>query len=78
MIKINRKRAKHLHQAGVEPAAPAVLRLCHNQLDHWSLIPSYAYTPLRIPEDHNLTINLSQNHQLTDIFRVIVGKRLFA
>jgi len=42
------------------------------------LIPSYAYTPLRIPEDHNLTINLSQNHQLTDIFRVIVGKRLFA
>ena len=28
------KKQKLLHKAGIEPATPAVLRQCHNQLDH--------------------------------------------
>ena len=28
------KNEKPLHGAGIEPATPAVLRQCHNQLDH--------------------------------------------
>ena len=29
-----KKNGKPLHGAGIEPATPAVLRQCHNQLDH--------------------------------------------
>ena len=36
LIKI--KKTKPLHKAGIEPATPAVLRRCHNQLDHLRVV----------------------------------------
>ena len=33
-----RKKQKRLHSPGFEPGTPAVLRQCHNQLDHERLV----------------------------------------
>ena len=33
-----RKKEKRLHGPGLEPGTPAVLRQCHNQLDHPRLV----------------------------------------
>ena len=39
MMIIRRAEEKRLHGPGFEPGTPAVLRQCHNQLDHprWTL-----------------------------------------
>ena len=38
-----RQNKKSLHGPGFEPGTPAVLRQCHNQLDHERLVTVYVH-----------------------------------
>ena len=63
-----KKNGKPLHGAGIEPATPAVLRQCHNQLDH----PRKSYHSL-FPITNQLRIHTRQTQMI--IFSLLVRER---